>query len=157
MAPDRVVARSVRQERVGRETFAQVLHHVADIELSRAALVTQAGEKVRVRRRKPVGPMRTLDRFQRPEELGRGGDDREVRLVDATKLLWVRVHVHERLRNPGRLERRVAARGDVAKPRADYEEHVRLAQPRCQGHVVPDREHAGVRRRRVVDVVLPAE
>ena len=131
MAPDRVVPCAVCQNCVVREAFAQVLHHVAQVEVARPALVSQAREEVCARRLSPLGSMGAVDRLERAccrEEVGRTGHDREVGLEDAPELLGVGMDVDERLRGPRGLERRIAACRDVAESRADDEQQVGVAE-----------------------------
>jgi hypothetical protein len=65
VAPDRVVARAVRQDRVGGEPPAEVLHDVANIELPRPAAVAQARHEITPRRLRPGGAAGGVDRIER--------------------------------------------------------------------------------------------
>src|SRR3989442_14322035 len=100
MAPDRVVAGAVRQDGIVGEAFAQVFHHVADVEIAGAALMAQARNKVRVSRLDPgssVGAVDRLEQTRRGEELHGPAADRKVGLEAAPKLLGIAMDAGEGL------------------------------------------------------------
>ena len=147
MHPDRVVARAVRDDRVG-HAFAQVREAHGEVDRAGHRRSAAATPRSRHAPRRTTPPSSASTRRSRtaaancaiPERIGSVG------LVDAAELLGARMHVHERLLRPRDVEQRVAGGRHLAEPRPDDEQHVRLAHARGERRVDADPDVAGVAR-----------
>src|SRR5204863_2494115 len=109
------------------EALAQVRDQVAEMERGRRRAMVERGEVGGVGLFDRGAPRGALERRELPharQERGRVCDDRYVGLVDASELAAVRVDVHERVGCARRLERRIAARRNLAEPGAERDEDV---------------------------------
>src|SRR4029077_6283876 len=90
-------------------------------------------------------------------DLRHSGIDQQLALVDPAELLGARVHVHELLLRPRRLDERISAGGHLPETRADHEEQIRAADALGELRVDADADVADVMAMAVVEQVLKAE
>ncbi len=98
--------------------------------------------------------------FQLLQRRGKGrrrGIDRQMRAVDAAKLLGARMHVHERQLRARNVKQRVALRRQLAEPAADHDDKVGRFYAFEQLWIGPDAEIAGIASMGLVEQRTAAE
>src|SRR5439155_8195784 len=140
-------------------TLAQPRDDLGELNLPRVRAGFRPLEIVGTRLLAPVAPrgIVQLHAFQRGGDLRHAGVDQQLALVDPAELLGARVHVHELLLRPRRLDQRVGARGHLAQARADHEQQIGAAYALGELRVDADADVAGVMAVAVVEQVLEAE
>ncbi len=153
------ISSAVRDDRVPGKVLAQPGDDLGELNPARVRGGFRPFEIVGARLLAPGAPRGTvqLHAFQRGRDLRHAGIDQQLALVDPAELLVARVHVHELLLRPRRLDERVGAGRHLAQARADHEQQIRAAHALGELGVDADADVADVMAVAVVEQVLEAE
>ena len=160
MQPGREISGAIRENRIVGEVFVEPAYDLAHVERARDRSRLPPLCVLRVRLFGSTSPCDCVDR-RRPvhcsEKRSRCRRDCNRGLIDTTELLASRMYVNQPLPRLGDFQQCVARGRDLAKPFADHEQYIGIADSSRELRIDPDPDVAGIVRMAVVEEVLAAK
>src|SRR5690348_13367436 len=160
MDPTGKISGAVAPDRVRRQMAVEPTHDRPELQRARQLRWFDEGQVIAMRRFGFGGPMRLargLEYHCHGCEGPRASVDSQGRLIDAAKLAWIGMDMHQRLPWMRHRDQAVAGGRRFAEPAADRDQHVGVAHARGQARIGGDAEIAGKTRMAIVEPVLPAK